>query len=197
MDFSDAVLKQLDFVIGSVHSRFKAPKEEMTKRIIKAIENKYVNAIGHPTGRLINARNPYEVDLEKIFQKARENNVLMEINASPERLDLKDIHVKQAKEIGVKFVISTEGVISICNKMKLFHKFNFTSEKRRTTLEKSSLIIWLASLFILSGLVLLAQVFKITSTWFVIVGIISFFIFLASLVIWLILKLVKCLAKCL
>ncbi|KKP39970.1 MAG: Peptidase S1 and S6 chymotrypsin/Hap [Candidatus Woesebacteria bacterium GW2011_GWC2_33_12] len=90
-----------------------------------------------------------------------------------------------------KFVISTEGVISICNKMKLFHKFNFTSEKRRTTLEKSSLIIWLASLFILSGLVLLAQVFKITSTWFVIVGIISFFIFLASLVIWLILKLVK------
>lgn len=108
LDYSTKILQQLDFVIASIHSRFKSSKEEMTKRIIKAIENKYTNLIAHPTGRLINQRNPYEVDLNKIFQAAKDNNVALEINSHPPRLDLNDLNIKKAIEIGVKLIINTD-----------------------------------------------------------------------------------------
>ncbi|MFH1826012.1 MAG: DNA polymerase/3'-5' exonuclease PolX [bacterium] len=108
LDYSDKMLKQLDIVVASVHSRFKMPKEQMTKRIIKALENKYVTILAHPSGRLINEREPYELDLEAVLQAAKKNNVAIELNAHPYRLDLTDIWCKRAKELGVKIVISTD-----------------------------------------------------------------------------------------
>ncbi len=80
----------------------------MTKRILTALENNYVHALGHPTGRLINAREPYDADMGKIFAAAKANDVALEINAYPERLDLKDVHIKAGVEAGAKFVIDTD-----------------------------------------------------------------------------------------
>ncbi len=108
LDYADKYLKELDWVVASVHSRFKQSSAEMTKRIVKAIENPYVCAIGHPTGRLINAREPYDVAFDRVFAAAKANNVALEINAYPERLDLKDTHIKAGVEKGVKFVIDTD-----------------------------------------------------------------------------------------
>ena len=108
MDYSDATLKKLDWVVASIHSRFKSPKDEMTKRIVKALQNPHVNALGHPTGRLIGSREPYQFDLEKVFTAATENSVALEINCMPNRLDLKDAHIRIAKELGCKFVINTD-----------------------------------------------------------------------------------------
>ena len=108
LDLSDSVLKKLDIVIASVHSGFKMPKQKMTKRIIKAIENKYVDILGHPTGRIINERPPYAVDLEAIFQVAKDRRVHMEINSFPDRLDLNDTAIMEAKKYGLRFAINTD-----------------------------------------------------------------------------------------
>ena len=108
LDYKNSILKEMDVVLCSVHSRFKQDKESMTKRLIKAIENPYVNIIGHPTGRLITKREPYEFDLDKVFQAAKDNNVALEINSQPERLDLKDIYIKKAVENKVKLVIDSD-----------------------------------------------------------------------------------------
>ncbi|MBI2143286.1 DNA polymerase/3'-5' exonuclease PolX [Candidatus Woesearchaeota archaeon] len=108
LDYPDDLLRKMDVVIGSVHSRFKSTKEEMTKRILAAMENKNLDVLAHPTGRRIGKREPYEVDLKKIFAAAAEKKVLLEINAHPERSDLKDVHVREAKSHGCKFVIDTD-----------------------------------------------------------------------------------------
>jgi DNA polymerase (family 10) len=108
LDFEDEILKKLDIVSVSVHSRFKSSKEEMTKRIAMALENKYVKILNHPTGRLINEREPYEVDLEYLMQICRDRKIAMEINSFPSRLDLNDIYARKAKETGVKLVIDTD-----------------------------------------------------------------------------------------
>ncbi|MEA3493180.1 MAG: DNA polymerase/3'-5' exonuclease PolX [Candidatus Margulisiibacteriota bacterium] len=108
LDYSDTTLKEMDIVLAAIHSRFKMPKKEMTDRIIKAIQNKYVNIFVHPTGRLINERDPYELDMEKVLQAAKKFNVVMEINAHPKRLDLADIYCMRAKELGVKLAICTD-----------------------------------------------------------------------------------------
>jgi DNA polymerase (family 10) len=108
LDFSDELLKKLDIVIASVHSGFKSSKEQMTKRITAALENEHVNILGHPTGRLIYKRDPYEADLNKIFRSAAENNVLLEINCQPDRMDLKDVYVRDAKKFGCKFAVDTD-----------------------------------------------------------------------------------------
>ncbi|MCS7109489.1 MAG: PHP domain-containing protein, partial [Candidatus Micrarchaeota archaeon] len=108
LDYSDDILKRLDYVIVAVHSRFKSPKEEMTKRILKALENKYATILAHPTGRLINERMPYEVDLDQIFEICKEKKIAIEINSFPLRLDLKDIYVRKAKEEGVMLCINTD-----------------------------------------------------------------------------------------
>jgi DNA polymerase (family 10) len=108
MDFPDDVLKELDVVLAAVHSRFKQPREEMTARIVKALENPYVNILAHPTGRLIGERDPYDVDLDRVFQAARTHGKAVEINASWQRLDLKDTHARRAGERGVPVVISTD-----------------------------------------------------------------------------------------
>ncbi|RJQ27961.1 DNA polymerase III, partial [Candidatus Parcubacteria bacterium] len=104
----EEALKLLDFAIVSVHSGHWMDKENMTKRIIKALESPYVKVLGHPTGRLLNQRESYEVDWNEVFKFAAKNNKALEINSSPDRLDLPDILVRQAKEKGVKFVINTD-----------------------------------------------------------------------------------------
>jgi DNA polymerase (family 10) len=83
-------------------------EEEMTRRIIKAMENPHVDILGHPTGRLLGQRDPYQVDIEKIVDAARRTQTVLEINATPERLDLKDSHARMAKEHGVKLAINTD-----------------------------------------------------------------------------------------
>jgi len=108
VEMEDNVLKQLDVVVASVHSGFKTPKDKMTRRVIKAMENEHVDIIAHPTGRLIQKREPFEIDLDMIFDKAKETGTVLEINAYPERLDLKDSHVRAAIKAGVKLVISTD-----------------------------------------------------------------------------------------
>lgn len=108
LDLSDKYLAKLDFVIASVHSGFRQEKEKMTQRIIKAITNTNVNALGHPTGRLIEKRNGIEADWEKIFQIAGKNKVAMEINAQADRLDLNDSMILLAKKYRVKFIINTD-----------------------------------------------------------------------------------------
>ncbi len=108
LDYPDSILKQLDIVVASVHSRWKMNESEMTKRIIKALENPYVSILGHSSGRLIGRRDPYAYDLEKVLEAAKKNNKAVEINSQPERLDLNDRGIKAAVEMGVKMVISTD-----------------------------------------------------------------------------------------
>ncbi len=108
MDFSDEVLKQLDIVVASIHSGFRQSKEQLTGRLVSAMKNPYVSVIAHPTGRLIGERDPYEVDMQEILTTAKETKTALEINAYPLRLDLADVHVKSAKEMGVPIAISTD-----------------------------------------------------------------------------------------
>ncbi len=108
LDLDDSILSELDIVIAAIHSKFNMPEDKMTDRILKAFDNKYVNILAHPTGRLIAKRNPYPLDLERIFKEAKERGIIMELNSYPDRLDLKDVHCKMAKEIGVKIIISTD-----------------------------------------------------------------------------------------
>ena len=108
LDYPDDVLAQMDLVVAAVHSRFKQPRAEMTRRICRALENPYVNILAHPTGRLIGLREPYDVDLEQVFPAARRHGKALEINCYPERLDLNDVHARRARELGVLLAINTD-----------------------------------------------------------------------------------------
>lgn len=108
LDLPDEVLRDLDFAICSVHSRFHLPEEKQTERIIRAMDNPHVHILGHPTGRLINARKPYAVNMEKVMAAARDRGMLLELNAHPDRLDLHDGHCRLAKALGIPVVISTD-----------------------------------------------------------------------------------------
>lgn len=108
LDISNDVLEKLDFVGAAIHHKFNLPAEKQTERLIKAMENPNIDMIYHLTGRLINRREPIQFDLEKIFETAGKTKTIMEINAFPIRLDLKDEHIKLAKKYGVKFVINTD-----------------------------------------------------------------------------------------
>ena len=108
LDLDDEVLAQLDVVLVSVHSYMNLERAEMTERILAAIENPYTQIVGHPTGRLVLRRDAYAYDMERILDAAHKHGVVMESNAAPERLDLKDTHLRMAKERGVKIVISTD-----------------------------------------------------------------------------------------
>lgn len=112
LDYPDDILKEMDIVIGAVHSGFKQPKERLTKRIIAACKNRYVHIIAHPTGRLWGAREAYEVDFEEVFKAAADTGTAIEINSYPQRLDLNDIHSRMAKKAGVKLVINTDAHIA-------------------------------------------------------------------------------------
>jgi DNA polymerase (family 10) len=108
IDYDDAILATFDFVIASVHSKFNMTEEEMTKRIIKAIENEHVTMLAHPTGRLLLGREGYPVNLTKVIDAAAANDVVIELNANPHRFDLDWRYCKLAKEKGVKISINTD-----------------------------------------------------------------------------------------
>ena len=99
LDYPDEVLKGLDVVIAAVHSGFKMDGETMTERIVRAIKNPYVHALGHPTGRLIGERDPYDVDIDRVIEAALEHGKALEVNGSYPRLDLKDLHVRKAVDM--------------------------------------------------------------------------------------------------
>jgi len=108
LDLDKDILKRLDVVVAAVHSKFSQPEAEMTRRIIKAIENPTVHIIAHPTGRIIGKREPYAVNLDKVMDACLANGKILELNAYPERLDLSDLHCRKAKEKGVKLAVSTD-----------------------------------------------------------------------------------------
>jgi DNA polymerase (family 10) len=108
MDLSDDVLAEADWVLASVHYGQRQSRQQITERILGAIENPYVTAIAHPTGRLINRREPYDVDMDAVFQAAKRHGKLLELKASPHRLDLHDVHCAIAKKLGIPVVINTD-----------------------------------------------------------------------------------------
>ncbi|MFP4559101.1 MAG: DNA polymerase/3'-5' exonuclease PolX [Archaeoglobaceae archaeon] len=108
LDVSKELLEELDLVLASIHSSFRMSEKDMTNRVIKALENEEVNILAHPTCRKIHKREPININLEKLMEAARENNVVLEINADPERLDLKDTNVKRAVDQGVNLSIGTD-----------------------------------------------------------------------------------------
>ena len=108
LDFPDEVLERFDVVIASIHSGFRQSREQITKRLVSAMQNPYVSIIAHPTGRILGERDAYDVDMEAMLQAAAETGTAMEINAYPLRLDLNDIYCKKAKEFGVPVSINTD-----------------------------------------------------------------------------------------
>jgi DNA polymerase (family 10) len=111
LDIVDDVLSQLDVVTGSIHSRMKDSKKVMTERVCHALENKYIHILGHPTGRLIGKRSEFEIDLKQVFDVAKDNGVVMELNAHPHRLDLNTGNLRAAVKAGLKIAINTDAHI--------------------------------------------------------------------------------------
>jgi DNA polymerase (family 10) len=107
-DFPDEVLQRLDVVVASIHSGFRQSRDQITDRMISAIENPHVDIIGHPTGRLLGTRPAYEVDLDRVLRAAAEHDTAMEMNAYHERLDLNDMNARRAAELGVALAIGTD-----------------------------------------------------------------------------------------
>ena len=108
LDFDNKLLAELDFVIASIHSGLSSPREKVTGRTLKAMDNPYVNCIAHPTGRLIGEREPMDIDIDAVIKHAAQTHTALEVNANPYRLDLKDTHCKMAIKAGVKLVIGTD-----------------------------------------------------------------------------------------
>ncbi len=108
MDLPDDVLAEADWVVASVHYGQNQPREQITERILGALENPHVSAIAHPTGRIVNRRKPYEVDLEAVFAAAKKHHKFLELNANPHRLDLDDVACAAAKDRGIPIVINTD-----------------------------------------------------------------------------------------
>jgi DNA polymerase (family X) len=108
LDLPDSALTRLDLVVGAVHSRFDLPRAKQTERILRAMDNPYFTLLAHPTGRVIEARPPYDVDMLRIIRHARSRGCYLELNAHPERLDLLDTHCRMAKEEGVLVAINSD-----------------------------------------------------------------------------------------
>jgi DNA polymerase (family 10) len=108
LDLSDSMLKRLDVVVAAVHYKFELDAQKQTERMLRAMDNKYVSILAHPSGRLLGVREAYPVDLERVIEGARDRGVALELNSHPARLDLDEVHCKLAKELGVKLVISTD-----------------------------------------------------------------------------------------
>jgi DNA polymerase (family 10) len=108
LDLSDSVLKQLDLTVGAIHSGLGLSRDKQTERVIRAMDNPYFKILAHPTGRLINQRAAYEIDMERVMEAALERGCYLELNAQPDRLDLNDAHCRMAKDMGLKLAISTD-----------------------------------------------------------------------------------------
>ena len=107
-DYSDEVLAELDWVIASVHTSFNMTRTNMTARMVAAVEHPLIDALGHPTGRKIEKRHPYDVDMEKVIEAAAKAGTMIEINASPARRDLNDVHARAAAEAGVRILVNSD-----------------------------------------------------------------------------------------
>jgi DNA polymerase (family 10) len=108
LDLEDSTLAEMEIVIASVHTLFNQPMEEMTARVLRALENPHVRILGHPTGRKVLGREPFAIDIERMLRRAAELGVAVEHNASPARADLSDLHLRRAKELGCKIVVDTD-----------------------------------------------------------------------------------------
>jgi DNA polymerase (family 10) len=108
LDYSNSMLKQLDLTVCSIHSRFALNKVQQTERILRAMDNPYFTILGHATGRLLLKREGYELDVDRVLDHARDVGCFVEINSSPDRLDLSDEHARLAKERGIKVAINTD-----------------------------------------------------------------------------------------
>ncbi len=133
---SNSLLKELDLVVGGIHDNFNLSTKEQTKRVLKAMDNPCFNILAHPTGRLINQREAYGLDMELLFKEAIQKGCFFEINSQPQRLDLNDIYAKIGKDMGVKFVISTDSH----NKESLSYMKYGIFQARRGWLEKKDVI---------------------------------------------------------
>ncbi len=136
LDLPAELLRELDIVVGAVHSRFEMSREEMATRIVRALSSGLIHVLAHPTGRLIGRRPPYKVNLEAVFAAAGKHQVAMELNAHPERLDLADIYLKRAKELGLKVALGTDAHSP--DDLKLMRFGVFTA--RRGWLEKDDVL---------------------------------------------------------
>lgn len=108
LDLPDSSLAKLDIVVAAVHSHFDLPRQAQTERVVRAMENRHVSILAHPTGRLIGEREPYDIDMDLVISAARKAGCYLEINAEPDRLDLNDLHAHAAKLAGVKLAVSTD-----------------------------------------------------------------------------------------
>lgn len=108
LDFPDDVLSELDVCLGAIHMRYKQDREAMTRRIVRGLGNPWVNILVHPTGRRLGSRDPYDVDMDAVFAAAKAHGKAVEINCSPERLDLNDVHARRAAELGIPIAVSTD-----------------------------------------------------------------------------------------
>jgi DNA polymerase (family 10) len=108
LDYPDDELKELDYTVCSIHSRFGLGKQEQTKRILRAMDNRYFSILGHPTGRLLLKRPGYEIDIDRVIEHARVNGCFFELNSSPDRLDLSVDHARLAREAGVRIAVTTD-----------------------------------------------------------------------------------------
>jgi DNA polymerase (family 10) len=136
LDYEDALLAELDFVVASVHTSFKVGEKAMTERIIRAINNPFVRTIGHPTGRLLNRRDPYEVDVSRLIREAAATNTALEHNAYVDRLDLSVPYMREAINAGVRITIDTDAHDETALS---FARFG-VSQARRAWVEKHSVI---------------------------------------------------------
>jgi len=136
LDWPDDFLAEFDYVVASVHSNFKMPEEAMTRRILKALENKHVTMLGHPTGRLLLAREPYAVDMTRIVDAAADQDKIIEINAYPNRLDLDWRLCKYAKERGMMTCINPDAH----REEELRHVYLGVSVARKGWLEKKDIL---------------------------------------------------------
>ncbi|MDP8972624.1 MAG: DNA polymerase/3'-5' exonuclease PolX [Actinomycetota bacterium] len=136
LDYEDALLAELDFVVASIHTSFNVGEEAMTERIVRAMNNPYVRTIAHPTGRILNRREPYAVDVSRLIREARATNTALELNAYPDRLDLSVPYVREAVEAGVSITIDTDAHDETALS---FAKFG-VAQARRAWVERESVI---------------------------------------------------------
>ncbi len=136
LDYEDALLAELDFVVASVHTAFRMDEASMTDRIVRAMHNPYVRTIGHPTGRLLNRREPYAVDVMRLIREAAATNTALELNAYPDRLDLSVPHAREAVRAGVRLTIDTD---AHDERALSFMRFG-VAQARRAWVERSSVV---------------------------------------------------------
>ena len=136
LDYEDALLADLDFVVASIHTSFNVGEEAMTERVVRAMNNPYVNTIAHPTGRILNRREPYEVNVSRLIEEAKSTNTALELNSYPDRLDLSVPYVREAVNAGVRITIDTDAHDETALS---FIKFG-VAQARRAWVEKESII---------------------------------------------------------